>query len=209
MTLDLRTAKWMNSPRDYAISDNAVKLTTEPHTDLWQRTYYGFRRDNAPALLFESLDNFTFTVKASFTYHSRYDQCGVIIRLDSENWFKAAVEYENDRFSRLGSVVTNSGHSDWASTDIETPKEIRYRLNRRGPDFLIESSIDGETFHQMRIFHLHKLGETTAEKGQQNPPAKPEHSIRFGLYACSPLNSSFTAIFEKIEFEECQWLAHE
>ena len=27
-----------------------MEIITEPHTDLWQRTYYHFRNDNAPAL---------------------------------------------------------------------------------------------------------------------------------------------------------------
>ena len=47
-----------------------------------------------------------------------FDQCGVVMYLDSENWLKASIEYENERFQRLGSVVTNLGYSDWATTDI-------------------------------------------------------------------------------------------
>ncbi|MCB8948910.1 MAG: DUF1349 domain-containing protein, partial [Ardenticatenaceae bacterium] len=177
-------------------------------TDFWQRSYYGFRNDNAPALLLESDTNFTFTARASFSYKNLFDQCGLIIYLDSENWFKASVEYENSDFSRLGSVVTNLGYSDWATTDVATPAEIWYRLSRRGPDFLIESSLDGLEFRQMRIFHLHQLGETTAEMGQQNPPAPAAQSIRFGVYACSPLDSSFTAVFDQFKLEPCRWQTH-
>lgn len=209
MTMDLRTAEWINPPSRFELSENSVKLATEPNTDFWQRSYYGFRSDNAPALLVESDDNFTFVVKASFEYHERYDQCGVIIYLDGENWFKASIEHETVESSRLGSVVTNYGYSDWATTDISTKNDIWYRLSRRGPDFLIESSLDGKEFQQMRIFHLHKLGETTAEMGKLNPPARPEQSVKFGIYACSPLDSSFTAVFEEFKLEGCRWLAHE
>ena len=208
MSMNLKAAKWINPPYQYAISEIAVKLTTDPNTDFWQRTYYGFRNNNAPALLLESIKNFTFTVKVSFEYRERYDQCGVIIYLDSENWFKASIENEMEQLPRLGSVVTNFGHSDWATTDISAVNEIWYRLSRRGPDFLIESSFDGTEFRQMRIFHMHKLGETTEEMGELNPPKPPERSINFGFYACSPLDSSFTATFEEIKFEKCQWLAH-
>lgn len=28
----------------------AIEIVTKPHTDLWQRTYYHFRNDNAPLL---------------------------------------------------------------------------------------------------------------------------------------------------------------
>ena len=124
MTVNLKAAEWINPPSQYEISENAVKLTTDPNTDLWQRSYYGFRNDNAPALLLKSGENFTFTVKVSFDYRERYDQCGVMIYIDSENWFKASIEYETDHFSRLGSVVTNCGYSDWATADISTVNEI-------------------------------------------------------------------------------------
>ena len=208
MNTNFLSAKWLYRPKIFDVSENSVRITTEPNTDLWQRTYYGFRNDNAPALLLESDENFTLNVKASFSYRARFDQCGLLIYLDSENWFKASVEYENSDYSRLGSVVTNYGYSDWATTDIPTPAKMWYRLNRRGPDFLIESSEDGITFQQMRIFHLHHLGDTTAEMGKRNPPAPAEIPTRFGIYACSPLDSSFEATFENIKLENCLWMAH-
>lgn len=209
MIKNFTIAEWINPPKQFEITENHVKVTTDPQTDFWQRSYYGFRNDNAPALLLESDENFTFTMKVSFEYQERYDQCGVIIYLDSENWFKASIEFETAEFSRLGSVVTNQGYSDWATTDIPTTDQMWYRLSRRGPDFLIESASNGVDFRQMRIFHLHKLGETTEEMGKLNPPAPAEPSIRFGLYACSPLQSSFTASFEDMAVEQCIWQAHE
>ena len=33
--------------------------------------------------------------------------------------------------------------------------------------------------------------------------------IRFGIYACSPEDSSFKAIFTDINLMECQWQAHD
>jgi regulation of enolase protein 1 (concanavalin A-like superfamily) len=206
--VDFSKANWINEPENYELTRESISITTEPGTDFWQRSYYGFRNDNAPALLTESDDNFTFTAKASFNYNALFDQCGLAIYLDSDNWFKASIEYENNEYSRLGSVVTNLGYSDWATTDVTLPDHIWYRLHRRGPDFLIESSLDGERFNQMRIFHLHKLGETTEEMGKCNPPQPARHKVNIGVYACSPLNSSFTAKFQEIKLEECQWLAH-
>eukprot|EP00934_Nitzschia_sp_Nitz4_P008938 Nitzschia sp. Nitz4//scaffold123_size70294//34662//35297//NITZ4_005927-RA/size70294-processed-gene-0.9-mRNA-1//1//CDS//3329534482//8928//frame0 len=205
---DFTTGRWLNKPKQSEIFPDRVIITTDPETDFWQRSYYGFRNDNAPALQIDQAQNFTFTTKVSFSYKTLFDQCGVIIYLDSSNWFKASIEYENSQFSRLGSVVTNFGYSDWATTDIETPSSIWYRLSRRGPDFLIESSPDGETFKQMRVFHLHQLGETTATMGQANPPLPAETPVSFGLYACSPGQSSFQATFSEFSLEDCQWKAH-
>jgi len=208
MNINFKTARWINKPNRFDITGQVVKITTEPNTDFWQRSFYGLRNDNAPALLMESGDNFTFTARASFHYQALFDQCGLIIYLDSENWFKASIEYENEQMSRLGSVVTNHGYSDWATTDIAATTTMWYRLSRRGPDFLIESSADGTAFKQMRIFHLYNLGETTSEMGKTNPPMSPAHPIQFGLYACSPLDSSFEAKFDNFSLDACQWLAH-
>ena len=96
---------------------------------MWQRTYYHFRNDNAPVLQIETSEKyFSFIVKTEFESKHRFDQCGIVIYLDSDNWLKASIEYENDRFQHLGSVVTNNGYSDWATTEISSSiKSMWYR----------------------------------------------------------------------------------
>lgn len=185
---------WQYPVSTFSITDERIEIITEPNTDFWQRTYYGFRNDNAPALLMKTDEKFfSFIVKTDFDSAHRFDQCGVIIYQDSDNWFKASIEYENEEYQRLGSVVTNHGYSDWATTDLDaTIKTMYYRLSRRESDFCVENSLDGITFKQMRIFHLFEGNE----------------HINFGLYACSPEDSSFTATFTEIEITECQWLEH-
>lgn len=196
MKLNTSALRWTRAPQKYTIEDNCITITTEPHTDLWQRTYYGFRNDNAPVLQMETAEAyFSFTVKTDFaSSHHRFDQCGVVLYLNSDNWLKGSIEYENERFQRLGSVVTNLGYSDWATTDIPaTVKSMYYRLSRRASDYCIECSADGVNFKQMRICHLHEGSGT----------------IRFGIYACSPEDSSFEAVFTEMELTECKWLAHD
>ena len=137
---------------------------------------------------------YSFVVKTEFpTSHHRYDQCGIVMYLDSDNWLKASIEYENESYQRLGSVATNLGYSDWATTDIPASvKSMWYRFSRRESDYCIECSEDGVNFKQMRICHMH------AGSGE----------IRFGIYACSPENSSFEAVFSHMALTECQWHAH-
>ena len=184
----------IRKPKNVIIDDKKIEIYTEPNTDLWQRTYYGFRNDNAPILQTKTKDKyFPFTVKTVFESKRRFDQCGVIIYIDSDNWFKASIEYENENYQRLGSVVTNNGYSDWATQDISASiKEMYYRLSRRESDFLIEYSEDGKVFKQMRIFHLFKADD----------------EISFGIYACSPEDSSFKAVFTDMYITECQWHEH-
>ena len=59
------------------------------------------------------------------------------------------------KIQRLGSVVTNHGYSDWATTDISSDiKSMWYRFSRRDSDYCIECSENGINFRQMRIFHM-------------------------------------------------------
>lgn len=185
---------WTRKPRQAMIEKETVTIVTNPHTDLWQRTYYGFCNDNAPLLQARTKDKFfSFTVKTEFASKRRFDQCGVALYLDSENWLKASIEYENEEYQRLGSVVTNGGYSDWATTDIPASvKEMWYRLSRRNSDYCIECSTDGVHFKQMRICHL--------QKG--------DGEITFGIYACSPEDSSFEAKFSCFSYGECVWKEH-
>lgn len=187
---------WTRPPEQYRISPEQVEITTQPYTDLWQRTYYHFRNDNAPVLQMETAEPyFSFVVKTDFSGSKhRFDQCGIVLYLDSENWLKASVEYENGQIQHLGSVVTNEGYSDWATTELDgSVRTMWYRLSRREADYRIECSRDGITFSQMRICHLRNGGGV----------------IRFGLYACSPEESSFTAVFSQMRLGTCQWAVHD
>ena len=38
---------WIREPEKYEIDGDSLKVITSPHTDLWQRTDYHFRNDNA------------------------------------------------------------------------------------------------------------------------------------------------------------------
>ena len=39
-------ARWFSEPRRYEIQPDRVIITTDPGSDFWQRTYYGFQNDN-------------------------------------------------------------------------------------------------------------------------------------------------------------------
>ena len=104
MKLDTKYLQWTREPDNYTITNDRVEIITQPHTDLWQRTYYHFRNDNAPVLQVYIDDKyFSFVVKTEFESKHRYDQCGIVMYIDSENWLKASLEYENEKIQRLGS----------------------------------------------------------------------------------------------------------
>ena len=67
-----------------------------------------------------------------------------------------------------------------------------YRFSRREDDYCIECSDDGITFKQMRVCHM----------------VNGNGTIQFGIYACSPEESSFKATFTNMELTDCKWLEH-
>ncbi len=194
MIFEKKNLFWIREADQSDVTDDRIIIYTQPKTDLWQRTYYGFQNDSAPVLQMKTSEKyFSFIVKTEFDTKARFDQCGIVVYLDSENWMKASIEYENEQYQRLGSVVTNHGYSDWATTDIDAlVKSMWYRLSRRESDYCIECSTDGITFQQMRICHLWEGNE----------------EISFGVYACSPAEGSFQAKFTNMQITECMWEAH-
>ena len=148
MDFSLKNFTWTRPPKSFEVTQEAVKIITDPNTDLWQRTYY---------------------------------------------WLKASIEYETETYQHLGSVVTNLGYSDWATTAIDASvKAMWYRFSRREDDYCVECSEDGVHFTQMRICHMWQGAG----------------KIRFGIYACSPGDSSFEALFTDFSLTDCLWKAH-
>lgn len=180
---------WFNEPKEYYF-DRGLVIKTEPNTDFWQRTHYGFIRDNGHCLLTKIKNDFSFAGHFEFEPQDTSDQCGLIVRIDKENWIKISTEYEDENISRLGSVVTNLGYSDWATTDISSDiKSMWYRVSKRDCDFLIENSINGNEWSQIRITHLQKQME----------------ELEVGIYACSPLNNSFECKIDELIIDRNKW----
>ena len=174
---------WFNEPQRHK-SGQGLEMVTDAETDFWQTTHYGFQKDDGHALFARVTGNFTLVTHVEFRPQNRYDQCGLMVRVDDKNWIKLSTEYENKHISRLGSVVTNLGYSDWASQDIDSETQDRwYRIIREGQDFILESSADSHTWQQLRVTHLHRAILT----------------LQAGIYACSPKGENFWCRFKKLE----------
>ncbi len=195
MKFDTKKLQWTNEPKQYSVLEDKIEITTESGTDLWQRTYYKFRNDNAPMLQTNTAEKeFSFDVKVQFVGKNNFDQAGIILYQNSENWIKASVEYGDETTGFLGAVVTNNGYSDWSTTAVSADiSTIWFRLSRRDSDFCVERSFDGEKYEHIRICHMFEVGEV----------------VSFGVYACSPEDGSFKATFTDFAMSECKWALHE
>jgi regulation of enolase protein 1 (concanavalin A-like superfamily) len=176
---------WFNEPAVYRVE--AAGLTIEPSagSDLWQRTHYGFTPDSAHALGLEVNHDFVLETEVQFAPQHQYDQAGLLVRISKDCWLKTSIEFEGEHPSRLGSVVTNAGWSDWATQDIAgNVRNARYRITRHAGDYLVEHSNDGSSWTQIRLAHLHE------DDGMRG--------IFAGVYACSPKAAGYRATFRSL-----------
>ena len=182
---DCPAPAWFCEPKRWSVDEGALRVEPEAQSDFWQRTHYGFQADNGHFLHTEIRQDFELSVHVRFEPANQYDQAGLMIRLSPDCWLKTSVEYECDEPARLGAVVTNCGFSDWSTQDF--PKEARevwLRIRRTAGAHLVEASLDGKRWTQIRLAHL-------AEDDGSHP-------IQVGPYACSPKGSGYVALFDSI-----------
>ncbi len=184
---------WFNEPAKYQFG-TGLEIFTGPKTDFWQKTHYGFERDDGHCLFIKCPGDFSLMTHIEFQPQEKYDQCGLMVRSDRDHWIKVSTEYENETHSHLGSVVTNLGFSDWATQDISSSqRQMWYRISKNGSDFLLEGSFDGNDWLQLRIAHLHKLFK----------------QLEIGIYACSPIGKDFWCRFKLLTISENEWFYSE
>lgn len=181
---------WYHEPA-HTWDGDVLTVTTNAETDFWQGTHYGFRRDNGHTLLTNVDHDFSLVVRCTVHPRARYDQAGVMVRIDAENWVKVSIEAESKSISRLGSVVTNLGYSDWATVDIDAQTTTMwYRVQSKAADLLIEYSDNGKKWQQMRIAHLHAY----------------HGALAVGIYACSPTEGAgCQMVFDHMHVGNSAW----
>jgi uncharacterized protein len=175
--------QWHCEPRRWSLDPASRSLRVEPDaaTDFWQRTHYGFQADNGHFLHASLSGDFILTVQVRFHPVHQYDQAGLLVRVSPTCWLKSSVEYEPDRPSRLGAVVTNFGYSDWSTQAFPSGTgSVWLRARREDNDYIIDASANGVAWEQLRMAHLHEgCGAAAA----------------CGIYACSPKVAGFVAEF--------------
>ena len=71
---DVSKLEWTREPERFSISEDKIEIVTKPHSDLWQRTYYHFRNDNAPVLQMKTDEKF-FSFIVNFQLLSQIYLC--------------------------------------------------------------------------------------------------------------------------------------
>lgn len=145
----LEKMNWFNEPAQWSISDNQLSMTVTPKSDYWRISHYGFTVDDAPFYYSEYGGEFEAKVKVSGDYKVRFDQAGMMIRIDHENYIKAGIEYVDGKYNL--SVVVTHHTSDWSVIALDRPIEaVWIKAVRRLDAIEIFYSFDDKEYTLMR-----------------------------------------------------------
>lgn len=115
----LEKMQWFNEPEKWTVENQALSMFITPKSAYWRISHYGFTVDDAP--FYYALYGGEFEVKVKITgdYKNRFDQAGLMLRIDEQNYIKAGIEFVDGVYN-LSTVVTHKT-SDWSVIALEKP----------------------------------------------------------------------------------------
>ncbi len=189
--------KWLNEPAQWELRDGRLTFRTSGQVDFWRHTLVETVRDSGH-LYYETVDgDFVARVRFGGEYRDQYDQNGLVVRQDSENYLKAGVEFVlgsweeryfyNGPARLVNAALTAHGWSEWSvlPQSDEVHEAIWMEVRREGSTFFVAHSLDGTSFTPIKLFAL--------------PDAGP---VMVGPYATSPSGNGFDVWFDSLDIKQ-------
>ncbi len=173
----LEKMQWFNEPEQYEIKNGTLTMNVPALCDYWRIAHYGFTVDDGPFLYGMYGGEFEAKVKVSGDYKVRFDQAGMMIRIDKDNYMKCGIEYVDGKYN-ISTVVTHNT-SDWSLIQLDKPVDyIWLKAVRRKDAIEVYYSFDDKEYTMMRTLWM-----------QQNTP------VMVGMMAACPDGNGFRAKF--------------
>ena len=120
-----------------------------PKTDFWRKAYYGYITDNGHFFHMRAEGDFVLQARVNGQYAALYDQAGLMVRVNAENWMKCGTEFFDGK--RHASVVFTREYSDWSTMpDLTETGPVWWRAVRKGESVETLCSLDGKNFVSVR-----------------------------------------------------------
>ena len=181
---------WTRKPVSVVEVDNAIKVESIEGSDWWRITSYGFIHNDGHALVKDFANDTAMEVTFILDYTEQFDQCGIFISADDENWVKAGIEF-CDGYPQVGAVVTRTT-SDWSSSRISEwmGKEVTVRASRSGDAVTIRAGINGD-LQLVRV-----------------APLDPTREWSAGPMACAPTRAGLVTTITGWRIGDCDEALH-
>lgn len=175
--------RWMNEPASVNRAGNKLVVRSRPKTDFWRKTFYGYITDNGHFFHLTAEGDFTLQARIGGDYAALYDQAGLMVRLDAENWMKCGTEFFDGK--RHASTVFTRDFSDWSTMpDLSDSGAVWWRAARKKDSIETSCSPDGKQF-------------TMARQGYFPPQVK----VEVGIMCAAPEGPGFEAVFDGLRLD--------
>lgn len=145
--------QWFNEPESYTINNGVLEMDVPAQTDFWRIAHYGFTVDDGPFLYSTHGGEFEAKIRVSGDYKVRFDQAGMMIRENHENYVKFGIEYVDGKFN-ISAVVTHHT-SDWSVIQLDKPVPfIWLKAVRRLDAIELFYSFDDKEYIMMRTLWM-------------------------------------------------------
>jgi uncharacterized protein len=176
--------QWMNEPPAWNERTSGLEMTTASKSDFWRKTHYGFIRDSGHFYYQEIHGDFVAEVKIIGRYEALYDQAGLMLRVNDENWIKTGIEYF-DSCQHASAVVTRD-FSDWSVVPLENnPPSLWLRVARKAEAVEIFYSLNGKEYLLLRLAFLVPASVTLVGPMAASPEG-PGFSVTFEDFRITP-----------------------
>jgi regulation of enolase protein 1 (concanavalin A-like superfamily) len=174
---------WMNEPASSKITGDQIVVRSRAKTDFWQKTFDGYVADNGHFYHLSAPGDFTFTASINGRYATLYDQAGLMVRLDSENWMRCGTEFIDGK--RFASVVFTRNYSDGSTMpDLSEAEPVWWRAIRKRDSIETLCSLNGVQFTSVRMGYF--------------PPSRP---VEVGIMCAAPSGPGFEATFKDLKLQ--------
>ena len=175
--------KWMNEPASWKRSGDGLQVRSRAKTDFWRKTFYGYITDNGHFFYLPVSGDFVFQARANGEYAALYDQAGIMVRQNAENWVKCGTEFFDGQ--RHASVVFTRDFSDWSTMpDLSRTAPIWWRAVRKKDSIETLCSLDGKNFTSVRQGYF-----------------VPGVEANVGIMCAAPEGPGFEAVFDDLKLE--------
>ena len=139
---------------------------------------------SAPFLYTDVKGDFVFSAKVTPHHKNTYDACALMVIKNEKLWAKLAFEASDFGTTAAVCVVTNDVSDDANGCDI-SQDSIWLKICRVGDIFSTHYSLDGETYHMVRLFRL---------------PA--QETVKVGMEMQCPTGDGTEGLFEDVKLEQ-------